>query len=845
MSESQDNESLMEQVAQLLQEREKWQEEKIRLSEEVETLSEEVETLRGRVKKLALAAGQTDAAQVDAETQTESNGAAADGDATNIEGADGGHGNPTIGQMLQNPHDDAVQLQGIEALFQQQTQAGDQADAAPMLHSSLEVSVAIFRNHQTNWPLLLKASQFVSVLLAEPAAQQKIPAALLQQAAEEVLAASKQVVEKAGGSAAQAGTPSPSKLMTWFLSLLALLLPSLEVWLRAQAKSEAFVQGLMRDLISRLLSLHDAPQETLVLKAVQLLPLLPTEAWIQKACLEGGAIHSFSLAGQRLAEKKGGYPKGSNSQDAQFGKAVRAAVRRMFADNMELCCQALGDTFVSEPTICLEVIDELLGQEAQKRGTFRALDEHFEILGKAMNLWAFHQRKALENPEPEKCSSRALLQKLAKLVQAILGKLPPQQLLKRMEEFEESEVFRRIAVSTVRESAQLRLQIAVNYTTNNVIAVIVSCLQMLLRNYEKSETGGVTTETEQITRTFRLLDDERLPVDAWPYMDSCLDVCLHILSHWSCTNPSGGKEIDPSSAAIQLVHAGLMDALAELTDPTGMGMELREQPPQSLVRKAEEALQRLFERNGPICVFCMKHYVDSKPIITIGCESIANDPFNDNLEMQQEAVTLLSSSFEKFAVKDQRLGRKLLKALTMLFEASYNLVVWFLQQQPIGSLPELQSLDVHIEAVRAISRAGYWSAEDAPLLPDFVAVLAQVLLDAVEGHLDVSAPPSGSGRRVFDLTEAEELAASCTASMLHLMLIDPTPPTVLHCLARSLCKQDSGKKDSALEDADSRTLSGQTSEEAVNAVMKMMQVFPSSDRIQINCQHILTSLLGE
>ncbi|CAE7342855.1 HCc2, partial [Symbiodinium necroappetens] len=35
------------------------------------------------------------------------------------------------------------------------------------------------------------------------------------------------------------------------------------------------------------------------------------------------------------------------------------------------------------------------------------------------------------------------------------------------------------------------------------------------------------------------------------------------------------------------------------------------------------------------------------------------------------------------------------------------------------------------------------------------------------------------------------------------------------------------------------------SEEAVNTVMKIMQVFPSSDRLQMNCQHILTSLLGE
>ena len=33
----------------------------------------------------------------------------------------------------------------------------------------------------------------------------------------------------------------------------------------------------------------------------------------------------------------------------------------------------------------------------------------------------------------------------------------------------------------------------------------------------------------------------------------------------------------------------------------------------------------------------------------------------------------------------------------------------------------MQGLDAHIEAVRAVSRASYWSAEDAPLLPQFVA----------------------------------------------------------------------------------------------------------------------------
>jgi len=284
-------------------------------------------------------------------------------------------------------------------------------------------------------------------------------------------------------------------------------------------------------------------------------------------------------------------------------------------------------------------------------------------------------------------------------------------------------------------------------------------------------------------------------------------------------------------------------------DPAAAGFELREQPPAFLKQTALEVLQGLFEHSGYITLFCMQHYPEVKHFIAVGCESIAADPLPNNPDSQTEAIELLAAAFERFAVKDDRLGRKALKALQMLFESKYNLVVWYLQQHPINSLAELQSLDVHVEAVKAVSRAGYWSAEDAPLLPDFVAVLAEMLLDAVEGHLDVSAPPSGTGRRVFDLTEAEEVVASCTASMLHLMLIDPEPPTVLHGLARSLskhAKKDVDKADDLppLEEADG-SLDQQTSEEAVNAVMKIMQVFPSSDRLQMNCQHILTSLLGE
>ena len=116
------------------------------------------------------------------------------------------------------------------------------------------------------------------------------------------------------------------------------------------------------------------------------------------------------------------------------------------------------------------------------------------------------------------------------------------------------------------------------------------------------------------------------------------------------------------------------------------------------------------------------------------------------------------------------MGRKLLKALTGMFGSSYQLVAWFLQQHPLSSLSELQSLDAHIEAVRAVSRAAYWSSEDAALLPDFVAALVSTMLEAVEGHLDFNKPSVDRGKRLVDLTEAEEIASSCTASVLHLML---------------------------------------------------------------------------
>lgn len=410
-------------------------------------------------------------------------------------------------------------------------------------------------------------------------------------------------------------------------------------------------------------------------------------------------------------------------------------------------------------------------------------------------------------------------------------------------------------------SGEKRLQLAVNYADNNVIAVMVACMVLLLRGYETE--GAADAADSEVEVAFQLLGDDKLPADGWSYTSYCLDVCLHVLSHWSCTKlamPSKGPEVlDPSAAPVKLASAGVVDVLAELIDAPAAGVELRQQPPTALVQKACETLQALFERNGQICLFCMKHYAEVKQIILVGCESIVADPLSDHPEMQQEAIELFVGALEKFATKDERLSRKLLKALTVLFESSYQLVAWFLQEHPLSSLSELNSVDAHIEAVRAVSRAGYWSSEDAPLLPEFVAALVQTMLDAVEGHLDFSKPPSCAGRRVVDLTEAEEIASSCMASVLHLMLIDPRPPMVQQSLARSLGgkgRKVDGPADTAAENtddlppledvtADDMNASPVSSEEAVNTMMKIMQVFPSSDRLQMNCQHILTSLLGE
>lgn len=826
---------LREKFANLEKEQEAWIEER-------ERLQEEVETLKNRCQKLMR---QTAKAEVkDGEAQTEADDSAGDGaEACSLLP-------PVVEEMLRKPKDEEVQFRCVQALFDTQTTQADSSaltTSSSALRGSLEAAVAIFGNHPANRQLCLKACQFLSVLLAEPNAEEHLPLVVLFKAAQDVVAIGGQfLADVANGGTLEAGTtPSPSKLLTWFFSLLALLLPCLTPRLKDRTQGEAFVNDLLSKLAGRLLQSAELPQEALILKCVQLLPLLPMEPWIQKACLESGTIHGLALAYRRCAT--GAAPgfapptRVGDAADAPLPKAVRAAVRWAFTQNLEICVRAMEDTFVDDAFICLEVLEELKGAEKKQRGTFLALDSDHGIIGKALGLWTHHQRRALEDPDPPKCTSREVLLKVSELLRAVLLKLPPQRLLQGMQEFEEAEFLQRIGLATINGSAQLRLQLAVNYLDNDVIKVVIGCMQMLLHHYEV-DVDPIDPTSAKSEAAFKLLQDDMLPAEGWPYVNICLDVCLHILSHWSATKASlqqKAEVLDKRAAPLCLAHAGLVDVLVELVDPAAAGFELSTKPPQKVVDKASETLKALFEQNGHICLFCMQHYTEVRQMVELGCMSLMTEPLVEFPQLQQQAVTQLAASFEKFADKDEKLGRKIRKALAVLFESSYRLVAWFLEQNPLSNLAELQSLDVHAEAVQAVARAPYWSSEDAHMLPEFVALISQLLMGSIEGA-DPDAPASASGKRVLDLTEAEEVVAGCIAAVLHLLLIDPSPPTVLECLATNLTELNS-KGDQPAPDQDT----GGGSEQAVNAVMRVMQVFPSSDRVQTNCHLLLTSLLGE
>jgi len=633
----------------------------------------------------------------------------------------------------------------------------------------------------------------------------------------------------AGSSDGTAAT----KLLTWFLMLLASIFPCLSSHLRDRGQSEEFVLMLLNQLIGPLLASADLPQEAAMLKCVNkcmaLLPLLPTEPWIQKACLDSGAVHSLVLAFHRCT---------GNSQSESMLTAFRSALKGIFKENPELCVQAMGDAFVSDEFVCLEVLSELRSM-TKDQAFCRTLDKKWGVVEKALGLWAFHQRRLLEAADPQKCSSREVLQKVAELLSVIMGKLTASVLLQRMKDFPTSEPLQRLALATLSTSPQQRLQLAVNYEANDLATVVINCLQMLMRRFEvgvDADSDSNRAAGAEVEKAFRLLEDEKLPAEGWMYVEHSLDICLHILSHWSAAKLSlpqkgvGPEGLHATAAPLLLAQGGLVDVLAELIDCISAGIELVDKVPTKVYNKAVETLQNLFEQSAHVCLFCMQHYQEVKLVISTASDSLAIDPLANFPAMQQQAVEQLANSFEKFA-EDKQLVRRVLKALAALFESSHSLVGWFLETHSLADLGELQALDLHVEACRAVARVPYWSTEEAPELPRLVTNISQLLLGSIEGLTDAS-DASKPRRRVLDLNEAEEVVSSCGASLLQLLLIDPSPPTVSSCLVKSL---SAGSEE---EDV------GAASEAAVNNIMKVMQVFPSSNRVQMNCQHLLTSLLG-
>merc|ERR1712216_969006 len=169
----------------------------------------------------------------------------------------------------------------------------------------------------------------------------------------------------------------------------------------------------------------------------------------------------------------------------------------------------------------------------------------------------------------------------------------------------------------------------------------------------------------------------------------------------------------------------------------------------------------------------------------------------------------------------------------MIFESSMKLVAGFLSHNDLSSLRPGQSLEVHLEAVRAVTRAPYWNVEDASMLAEFVEHIGRLLMCSIEGFGSGGATlEQPESRRALDLSEAEEVAFTTLQALLQLILIDPSPPTVLHCLVKRLGELGPQASDTGQADA-------------VSSVMRVMEVFTSSDRVQTNAQHLLTSVLGD
>jgi len=379
------------------------------------------------------------------------------------------------------------------------------------------------------------------------------------------------------------------------------------------------------------------------------------------------------------------------------------------------------------------------------------------------------------------------------------------------------------------------MQVAVNYASNGATVAIISALRLFLKRFE--EDGAATQAATNTEEAFKLIQDQQLPAAFWPYVQHGLELCSHMLSHWGATRLSTEKKgdvLDPTAAPLLLAQQGLVDVLLEIINMES-GAKSEDSPPKALLEIATDILKTLFEQNGHINLFCMQHYAEVRAVIKLGCDSLIGDPLPEYPDLQQQAVETLVAASKRF-FKDDKLCKRILRAMSAIFETSPGLMLTFLTEYRIStpgaskdSDKALPTPEAHLEAVRAVGHVAFWGPDDAPLMPDFVSVLAELLSQVLPPPAD--AGPGATGG-LEDLSEAEALAGACVASLLRLLMVDPNPPDVQQCLIEQL-----GKAERNTGDTDS--------ERAVKLTMRIMETFPSSDRMQMNCQHLLTTVLGE
>ncbi|CAD7923566.1 unnamed protein product [Amoebophrya sp. A120] len=385
------------------------------------------------------------------------------------------------------------------------------------------------------------------------------------------------------------------------------------------------------------------------------------------------------------------------------------------------------------------------------------------------------------------------------------------------------------------------------------------------------------------------LHELKLPTKWWPVLESSLEIVRTMLDHWDATSriskagaagPDADEEAAPNRSTPtqlpttsvvpdHLIALGFMDRLFELFEvPADLLTE-------SLTLVAQDCMKVLLKKSSEICLFSLVHFVESKKnpfFVELACSAMEESDFfveeteflhhsgapassrNSNLESQNKfrltIVTNLVDLHQKLPSLD--LQSRLRRTLAALFDqaSSIGLCLSVLQhyesEAQIGAgggggkkkIPNLLPLAVEMEVLRAIARLSYWNpGKETPL----VVMLVAVLIDSIRESLH------------------EEYTATVLNAVLHLLAIDSSVQRVLsqslvaacanafasnELKRKSLEKQDEPMGGIGLFDEEEEEEKKQSERElAVSFVMKVMQRFPTSDRVGGKAQHLLTSVL--